>query len=1086
MGARYRIAIDQDGIYRLTYADLVAANPAIASLDPRRLQMTNQGQDVAIQVVGEADGSFDPGDYILFYGQRFRGDYLASLYQNENEFWATFTQHQPDGNLISWKPDFSAAMLEKYTYENVYWLYQGASNGLRMTTLDGDPNSNPNDPVPHYRATVHAEQRNNWKTTLFLGEDTWYWERIRNTDVFYAYTVTLSAPSANGEDAIVRGDLVAAVYNSGPADDHHSQIYLNSTTSILDEDYWSGKSRLRFEGMVSPAEILNGENTLRVMMVNTIPEIYGPDYYFDWFEIEYNRLFQAEGNAIIFSHAASGAQKYQVSGFSNISGLSILDITNPLEPVRVLNPAVGGGQVTISITHDDPVTRTIAIDGSPPPPESGSILYYQPPDWVAMTPGAAHLFITHNDLLAATQSLADYRTAQSGLSAAVFDIQDLYNEFNYGIFHPIAIKNFLLYAFENWDMPPVYTLLVGDGHWNFHNDNSSYYGSGVQYIPPNLAWVDPWQGEVDTANLLANVVGDDPIADLFIARLPVENSGQIDAYRAKLTTYEAEHSPEAWENNHLFIADNLDDAGDFATLADNVISSYVISSSVAAPLRIYQDDYGCTNSSSPECTAVRHDITNTINITGALIVNYIGHASVSRWAHERVFTPAQFPDLDNASQLPLIISMDCLDGYWSGPPGYPGSSMIEEIVRMSNTGAIGAFSPTGLGVSSGHDILHQGLYEAFLDEGIWNLGRAAQYAKLQLYAAGSHPDLLHTYTIFGDPALEIRNPFRGFSASPVVSDKSTLTPGDIVTHTVTLTNTGSVSDSYRLEIHSGWVVTLPYTTTPSVSTGSTLEIPVEVTVPMQYDIADTAVLTITSRGNDLYIFNAQLNTSIPLVYGFDLAPITSTISTHPNTTVTHTFTISNQGLLSNTYNLALNGQTWPTVLPTSTLHLNGGEHTTLEIAVTAPGVQDVFDTATLTITATNGLPQTQNATLITRIPLNYEFSLTPQTATQTALPGETVSYTLEIQNTGLFTDLYQIQTSGNQWPVQQSITITGDVPPSENAQVIISVEVPLQGGNSDTVTVTVQSVNAPAEIHQSTLTTQKGLWHIFLPLVIRE
>ena len=38
--------------------------------------------------------------------------------------------------------------------------------------------------------------------------------------------------------------------------------------------------------------------------------------------------------------------------------------------------------------------------------------------------------------------------------------------------------------------------------------------------------------------------------------------------------------------------------------------------------------------------------------------------------------------------------------------------MIEELVRKESSGAIAAFSPTGLGVSSGHDMLHKGFYDA--------------------------------------------------------------------------------------------------------------------------------------------------------------------------------------------------------------------------------------------------------------------------------------------------------------------------------------------------------------------------------------
>jgi hypothetical protein len=84
--------------------------------------------------------------------------------------------------------------------------------------------------------------------------------------------------------------------------------------------------------------------------------------------------------------------------------------------------------------------------------------------------------------------------------------------------------------------------------------------------------------------------------------------------------------------------------------------------------------------------------------------------------------------------------------------------MIEELVRKEASGAIAAFSPTGLGVSSGHDMLHKGFYDALMNDGISELGLASQNSKLWLYQTGMNQDLLHTYTIFGDPALKIQIP----------------------------------------------------------------------------------------------------------------------------------------------------------------------------------------------------------------------------------------------------------------------------------------------------------------------------------------
>jgi len=752
-GDRYRISIQEDGIYKLTYDDLFAANPAITVIDPNRLHMTSQGEDVAIFIHDEGDGdSFDPGDFIIFYGQRFYGERLADLYHNENQHWQTFARQATDGKYYpdGWKPEFNEIMLEKYTDENIYWLFEDTSLVVRMDTANGNPDNN-NDPVPYYRETVRAEESFLWKTTLFAGEDTWFWEIITKDNIF-EFEANITSPTSIGDPVVIRSEFVSSVGNSNDEEDHHTKIYLNS--NILGDATgfkWSGKSRYSFESTAPSTIIFDGTNTFAIEAL-TDTEFLNPSYYFDWFEIEYNRSFVAVDDAIIFTSPTTGLQKYQVGGFTSTSDILVLDITDPLLPLRVLNSATGSGQVMISLDHND---LSIAMNDGGKSLSSEQISYYQPPDWSAMTAGADYVFITHAELLNTTQVLADYRMAK-GLSTAVVDINDLYNEFNFGNFHPIAIKNFLSYTFQYWDTKPNYALLVGDGHWNFHEHNLDKYGSGPQLIPPHLVWADPWQGEVDSANLLANIVGTDPFPDLMIARLPVNSPRELNAYIDKLIDYES--TPyEDWQQNHIFVADNPDHAGNFTTYSENIVEQYIDPFNYASPLKIYQEDYGCVSSTSVECDNVRNALVDGIN-AGSLILNFIGHASLNRWSHERVFTPTQFPDLTNTGKLPVILSMTCLDGYWSGPLTSPGTSMIEELVREDTTGAIGAFSPTGLGVSTGHDLLHKGFYDSLINDGNWELGAAAQNSKLWLYQSGTNLDLLHTYTIFGDPALQIRNP----------------------------------------------------------------------------------------------------------------------------------------------------------------------------------------------------------------------------------------------------------------------------------------------------------------------------------------
>ncbi|MBL7865151.1 MAG: hypothetical protein JNK10_09760 [Cyclobacteriaceae bacterium] len=77
----YKIPVARDGIYKVTYADLVAAGISPSSIDPRRINIFHRGTEQAIQVTGQADAVFDPSDVIEFYGKRNDGTLDASLYE---------------------------------------------------------------------------------------------------------------------------------------------------------------------------------------------------------------------------------------------------------------------------------------------------------------------------------------------------------------------------------------------------------------------------------------------------------------------------------------------------------------------------------------------------------------------------------------------------------------------------------------------------------------------------------------------------------------------------------------------------------------------------------------------------------------------------------------------------------------------------------------------------------------------------------------------------------------------------------------------------------------------------------------------
>jgi hypothetical protein len=747
---RTKLVVDHDGLYRVTYDDLLSAGLEMISFDPRNLHLTNQGLDVAIEVVGEDDGQFDQGDYVLFYGQRLRGDLLASKHTDEADDWIM---------LNGWQPEFNAKMVEKYTDENAYWLEVGTTPGLRMSVIDGTPLAAP--VADYYTATVRAEQSRVWKTTHFNDEDTWFWNEITTPyagyTVTHIYTTTLSAIADVPLSATAHAELTTITPNP-PANPTYRTIFrLNNTNNVLEDTIWTGLVRHRLHTSVPLTALLEGQNALTLTVVAQ-PETPIVDLFFDWYEIQYPRRFQADSNQLMFSDQRSESRRYAAGNFTTDT-VHVLNVSNPWQPQQVMSSSItsaaGMYTATFQITASSPVTYFVGGADRIQTPKQ--ISRYVPPD-LGSSNGADYLIITHRNFITSMQTLADHRAAE-GLRVKIVDVDDLYNQFNDGLYHPIAIKNFLKYAYTNWQPPaPTYVLLVGDGHWNFKNYNTAQYGTPPNFIPPNLGWVDPYQGEVDTANELVEIVGNDPLPDMLVGRLPVNTAVEADIVVNKIINYEAQSKFLPYRRRMMFVADNTPDpkdAGDFVQISNDLIADMLPAGYFAD--KVYANDYGCVPTKPPSaCPLVNQAITSTLNQTGALFVNYIGHAGVYNWGDESFFVSADVATLDNLDRLPIILSMTCLDGYWIYPSATgTANGLMETMLRAANGGSVASFSPTGLGVSTGHDQLERGFLTAVFKQGVSRLGWAEEAGKLALYAAGHNYDLIDTFTIFGDPALRI-------------------------------------------------------------------------------------------------------------------------------------------------------------------------------------------------------------------------------------------------------------------------------------------------------------------------------------------
>ncbi|MBN1660648.1 MAG: DUF11 domain-containing protein, partial [Anaerolineae bacterium] len=733
----YRLLVADDGLYRLTYDQLAAAGLPVSTLDPRKLQVFWQGQEIAVRVIGEGDGSLGPADYLLFYGQAPHG---------------------------------------KYARQSVYWLAYDLTNGRRMPVLDGSPL--PSAPMStDFQGHIRVEDDARYMAGL-PGDDLterWYWlNAIAPVDLPVEANLGVISPET------ATASLGASVFgfSSDPAvaPDHHARFYVNG--HFVGEHWWDGNTTAEWVEFDLPQSYLTS-------LTNTLTASFPGDTgsanefsLFDRFELTYHRAYVAENERLTFARSLTGAYNFEVGGFT-ASDIEVYDVSDPLTVKRItggiLSPAPAPHSVRFGHAADGPATLLALTSSGWLTPTA--VIADIASDLGNPTNHAGYVVISHADFLLVAGALASYR-ASTGLDAMTIDVQDVYDQFNYGVSAPQAVRAFLQYAFEMWQLPPTYVVLLGDGTYD-PKDNRNL--GTVSYVHPYLAYVDPWLGETAADNRFVSVSGSDIWPDMLVGRLPANTLAQAQAMFDKTVAYEQSMRGAAWNSELLFVADDPDSAGDFWAQSDAMIGGFM-----PWPYTATRHYYLQTCSTGLQC---KQNIANTLNTTGSLIVNYIGHGATAMWSGQRIFDLAGIDLLTNADRWPIMLPMTCLEGYFIDPRTIM-PSLAESLVRAINKGAVASWSPTGLGVTQGHEPLDQGFFRAVFYDGVRELGLAAYLGKLNLYTTGSNLEQIEEYTLFGDPALHINALDADVSAHKTVSAPANPMPGDQLLYILTFANAG--------------------------------------------------------------------------------------------------------------------------------------------------------------------------------------------------------------------------------------------------------------------------------------------------------
>ncbi len=752
----YRVIIGEDkpeALYQMDYDYLSNAGLPVDTLDPRTFRMFWMGDEIAIRVMGEADGSFDPGDSILFYGRN-----VDSLFY--------------DGLLSA----------NKYTGENVFWLSYGGDAGKRMSQVDGAPTSALAGPFSHRE---HLEENHIYLSTrpFIEGEDHWFWLKMEaygtgSTSRDFTFTANNIATGAYTGDLTVK--LISAIEGDGGTKVHELTLLVNGHEVYHNKGDWQGDTLFVASAPVDQSYFQEGENTVTIRITNDNTTGFIDQVYPNWIDVHYYDTYQAENDALIAENAAGSAQQYQIGNFSG-SDIDAYDISDLKNVKQIVNGGISGsGPYTLAFDTD--ATRLLALTPAArqTPTRIDVVSYpsssYTPADLLDTTIDADYIIITHRDFWTPMLQLADHRATD--YHVVMVDAQQVYDQFNGGMMSAEAIQDFLSYAYDNWATRPTFALLVGDATYDMRN----YLGNSFPtYIPVYLRLVGETTGETDSDNQFVALEDDptygDALPDMNLGRFPVNTAAEAQAMVDKTIAYE-NASCDPMPTDVLFTADD-EDGNLYWDLSDGVADGY--EDPPTNTVKYLPDPYvpvkkylgkDCNYAADGDATSgdeCRQQIIDKLNDTGALLVSYTGHSTKDYWAVEQIWNEAAVDELtnSNACELPVTINLGCDEGYFHNPTD---SAVSEYGVRKTSVGPVASISPTYYGYPYGHDALEKGFFLAVFTDGIQELGKALTQAKQHAMDEGYTTEP-YGYLLMGDPALKIKTG----GASPLGQVNSAIT-----------------------------------------------------------------------------------------------------------------------------------------------------------------------------------------------------------------------------------------------------------------------------------------------------------------------
>ena len=324
-------------------------------------------------------------------------------------------------------------------------------------------------------------------------------------------------------------------------------------------------------------------------------------------------------------------------------------------------------------------------------------------------------------------------------------LQTIYDQFNFGNPEPIAIQRFIAYAFQHWNKPPKFLLLVGDASY----DSIGYQAPVEKNRLPSflIQTISGGQTASDLPFGILNIQDKSQIYSqkslapaLAIGRIPAKNASQVSILVKKILAYENLNDAKKLPNSKSIVAVADGQGESFRSDAQKFLNQFnqTYSKQLYAPL--------------PGTIGAEQEITGLF-ANEHLILAYFGHGSIQMWGKDALFTVDGIKGLTKKSVIPYVLNFTCLTGLFNHPQV---ESIAEALLWKEDGGAIVVVAPTSLTLPVDQSQLSVALAQNLDNKNFQTIGEAFWDSQMSMtMKIPSERDVILTYLLFGDPALRL-------------------------------------------------------------------------------------------------------------------------------------------------------------------------------------------------------------------------------------------------------------------------------------------------------------------------------------------